>query len=500
MPAIASVRVFMVGLVLGTLAAGPAGSVTVKSADGSIQMTAPAGWIRGEPPSPGISLLVLNDAQQCGAMIIAEDRTDLALTLAQYARRAVDQLKQSPALTDQSATALTPVKVGSHVAQRCTFRCSTGGMKLAYVLTFVQGDHDFLDVQAWAVADQFDRDRPLLETIAANVRELAVAPVVSPSAAAVGPAVTIEGKDHSDRLTLPAGFAQADLPPDASPTIQMMATNATSGANVLLSTESRAGTTLTLAQYAQRMVDAMSKTTVNTDTSHTPFKPVKVAGHDALRCEFRSTTNGVRLEWLLTAIQTDKNFDEVNGWTARSKFAAMEKDLAKLSNGFEELAGKPVVIEGKDHTVRLTLPSGFYKSDLPAGMAATVQLLAVDDDDGVCVTVVTEPAQGLTLALPAYGEAVVASMAKSQANADLSYTPFVPVKVNGHDAARCELQSTTNKTPLTWLITVLRVGDTYVQLNDWCPKALFGKAKPLMARLPDGFEEVTATAGHDGTR
>ena len=488
-----AIRWAAAGLAVAAVAAGAAKPVTLTGRDGTVQITLPAGWAQTASPSPSAQLAAMNEADQCALLLIAEDRADLTMTLGEYAQRAVDQLKQVPQFTHASATELRPLTVGGRPAVRCQFRCdAAGGLKLVYVLTFVQGEHAYENVQAWTMADRFDRERPAMEGLAAAVGELFPAVPVAAPAAAAGAAVTVEAKDHTARLTVPPNYAQAPLPPGTPDQVQAMATDAATGACVLVSTESRQGTTTTLPQYARRMVEQMSKSPVNRDASHTPFTPVKVAGHDALRCRFSSTTNGIRLTWLLTAIQTDGYFHEVDGWCPRSRFAALEPALAKLPEGLVEVAPQPVTVEGKDHAVRLTLPAGFARTDLPPGMPDTVQLLAVDDAAGICAMVLTEPVAASKLTPTQYGEAVVARMGQIQANADVTHTPFTATRVGGRDAVRSQVQTTTNGSPFTWLVWVFKAGDSYVQVSAWCPGPQFAAARPTMERVPDGLQTGAA--------
>lgn len=62
-----------------------------------------------------------------------------------------------------------------------------------------------------------------------------------------------------------------------------------------------------------------------------------VGGRPALRYEiFGTISNGLRIGYLLTVVETEHRFSQVLGWTLRSEFAARKDELGALADGLRE--------------------------------------------------------------------------------------------------------------------------------------------------------------------
>ena len=159
---------------------------------------------------------------------------------------------------------------------------------------------------------------------------------VAGSAAVATADVTVKGKDGSVQVELPDGWAKMETPPSATDAVQLMAINKRNDTGMLVGTEDRSDVTWTLDEYAKRALDRLKKAPRFTDVSQTDLRPLRVAGHPAVRCEFRCTVGGVRLAYLNTYVQTDKNFISVSAWSTQSKFDRLKPGLAKLADGVKE--------------------------------------------------------------------------------------------------------------------------------------------------------------------
>ena len=162
------------------------------------------------------------------------------------------------------------------------------------------------------------------------------------SAVAAHAEVTLTGKDDGVvEVTLPDGWEKLDMPASTGPNVQLMAVNKKQDTGMLVAVEDRADLTLTLAEYADRVVERVVERTLKAKAfagaTKTDFQPVKVNDNDALRCEIRCTIKGVKLAYLVTIVQTEKNFQNVEGWATQSKFEKAKPARSKLADGAKEL-------------------------------------------------------------------------------------------------------------------------------------------------------------------
>ena len=74
---------------------------------------------------------------------------------------------------------------------------------------------------------------------------------------------------------------------------------------------------------------------------------IEVAGHSAVRFEITGiSSNGLRMGFLLTIIQTETRFNQVIGCCLRTRFADRKDEFVKIAANLKELPGKKVA-EGK---------------------------------------------------------------------------------------------------------------------------------------------------------
>jgi Ni,Fe-hydrogenase maturation factor len=67
---------------------------------------------------------------------------------------------------------------------------------------------------------------------------------------------------------------------------------------------------------------------------------IKVNDQDAAQFEFHGTAQGTRLGYVVTVVQSDKNFIRVTAWTTESKLKKMKPLMTKLAEGVKELKVK----------------------------------------------------------------------------------------------------------------------------------------------------------------
>lgn len=68
---------------------------------------------------------------------------------------------------------------------------------------------------------------------------------------------------------------------------------------------------------------------------------IEIGGRPALRYEITGTvSNGLRISYLLTIVETEQRFTQVLAWSLRSQFAASKDELSRLAEGLRELPAK----------------------------------------------------------------------------------------------------------------------------------------------------------------
>lgn len=77
------------------------------------------------------------------------------------------------------------------------------------------------------------------------------------------------------------------------------------------------------------------------DAKSSDAQKFEIGGRPALRYEITGTvSNGLRISYLLTIVETDQRFTQVLAWSLRSQFAASKDEFARLAEGLRELPAK----------------------------------------------------------------------------------------------------------------------------------------------------------------
>ena len=89
---------------------------------------------------------------------------------------------------------------------------------------------------------------------------------------------------------------------------------------------------MTLQQRHQAATDDKLKRM--THSSASTSAPVTIDGHPALQDEVTGTQDGTDLTFLHTTLDDGDSFDQVIGWTLKSRWAASEAELREVTNSF----------------------------------------------------------------------------------------------------------------------------------------------------------------------
>jgi hypothetical protein len=291
-------------------------------------------------------------------------------------------------------------------------------------------------------------------------------------------------------ITVPAEWTSSPLADGDDAAIKLMILDKDQSHGVIILYEPGAAMDLTLAEYGKMVITQMAGR--HTEATYTDFKPVKVDGHDALRCELKGVRENIKLAYVVTVVKAEKSYDQVLAFSTQSQFADSKATLTKISDSFKVHAMPPaakdapqVVVAGKNGNIEMHLPAGWAKSD-PGNSDA--QLLAVNDRTGCYVQVISEDRRDLTFTLKEYADKAADGMLHR--GTDGSKTSWKSVKINGNDAVQCDLHLTTEHVKLTYLVTIIQTPDNFHQVLAWTLASAFEKLKPELAPLANGLKEI----------
>jgi hypothetical protein len=199
-------------LILAALVAAFAGfapcafaDTTIKSEDGTVQITVPNGWREGKPAAPSIKVQA-HSAR--GALVLVrvvskEDFKDLK----SLANIGLERFKKN---MPDAEPKVEDIQMNNKPAIRITLEgTQANGQRRGILLTFFEADANYVDVVTMANESVFKTEEPVLAGLAAQVKLLASpdaaaaastsTPAAAAAPAATPPAATAAGKPPAAR-------------------------------------------------------------------------------------------------------------------------------------------------------------------------------------------------------------------------------------------------------------------------------------------------------------
>jgi hypothetical protein len=154
-------------LSLGTVLADDAdSSATLKSDDGKVQLTMPAGWVTQKSSNPSAVLEGRNDDSNAFVMVMVTDRTDPYETLDDYAKGRRDEVLSH--LVDAKFTGPDDLQVDGFKAKQYEVHGTSPASKVnfGYFLTIVQMRRHYLEIVSWSTERHFGENSDVLKSAA----------------------------------------------------------------------------------------------------------------------------------------------------------------------------------------------------------------------------------------------------------------------------------------------------------------------------------------------
>ena len=147
---------------------------------------------------------------------------------------------------------------------------------------------------------------------------------------------TLTSKDGRVQIQLPEGYSEKTPP---KPTIKIEAVDGGAGATLLVISENQKDFA-SLAEYGEIVRGQMMERLK--DPQGNAGEKLEIGDHPAIRYEITGiSSNGMRMAFLVTVIQTETRFNQVVGSCMRVNFADHKADFVKVAETLKELPPKP---------------------------------------------------------------------------------------------------------------------------------------------------------------
>lgn len=150
---------------------GPGGTKTITSDDGALQFQVPASWSEASDLNEVAALQAGDPESEAYGVVIVDPRKPFSsMDLARFADRQMQQLVTRVGLANLSGP--ETVEVDGKPALRYQLKGFHNSVEVVYLYTFIETPDRFLKAITWSLASKFEQNRPVLEQVAASIREL----------------------------------------------------------------------------------------------------------------------------------------------------------------------------------------------------------------------------------------------------------------------------------------------------------------------------------------
>lgn len=166
-------------VVAGALALPASADTTIKSPDGTVQITVPNGWREGKPSGPAIQVQAVSGRGAIVFVIVVskEDYKDLK----SFANIRMERLKGN---MPDAAPKMEDIQLNNKPAIRVSLEgTQANGQRRGYIVTFFETDANYVDVTALAKMSVFKAEEETLAGLASQVKILASPSAATPAAA-----------------------------------------------------------------------------------------------------------------------------------------------------------------------------------------------------------------------------------------------------------------------------------------------------------------------------
>jgi hypothetical protein len=459
-------------------------AITLKSLDETIQISLPTGW-QEEPVPPNtaeaLEIIAINQKLDSEVFVTVEESGDAVIAMDDYLTLVLANLtKKFPDLTHGD---FKTTRIHGKDALRCEYKATENGTKVGCVLTVTKIGTQFVMVTGLTSVENFTRLRSALGTYAEKVTQVPVPK---------GSDVVLKGKDGGVQFTFPMNWKQEPLPANAGPDMQLYALNWKLKSGLYVVSEVRADTTETLTENMQSILEDFTKQYPG--FTHTVPEPVKVAGHDGLRCEGQISANGESASYILTSVQTDTSYHQVYAFAPQDKFARLKPSLIKAVATIKELkvvapaddvaAAKGTVFKGKDGTLKISLPHTWKPMEIQGG-GGEIQLALQNLPQDAQLILFCDSREKANATLDAYTDQVIDSMNRDSEFSSPSHTDPEKIQINGQDATRFEFHAVVKGERTAFLVTIIQSKKTFNRLQ-------LGTSESKLKRYKTGWEKLAA--------
>ena len=297
---------------------GKGGDAMIKSAEGDIQLTVGADWKTDLKLNPNAKLSAGNPGKEQYVIVVTNSKSDMS------DGATLDDFKQLfIANTEVMAKNLKEIEtkditIDSVPAKQVEFTAEASNIKAHYLAFLLGKGNTFYQIVTYSTESKFAGNKEEFLKVGQSFKVLkeSAAPHAAPKSESKGEPTVFASDDKAMKITLPAGWKKETELNDVA---QIQASLAAEDKWMLIIGEDKNSFAkdMTLKDYYDIIVENNFSVLENATISEP--QPIEVGGFPALQTEIQGEMSKVKVAYLLTIVQSPKQFTQIMFWTGQQK-------------------------------------------------------------------------------------------------------------------------------------------------------------------------------------
>ncbi|AWB45751.1 hypothetical protein DCC85_17185 [Paenibacillus sp. CAA11] len=306
----------------------------LKSSDDSIQITLPDGW-KEDSTLNNMALIGasqrLKDKYVLVTPISKADMSDNA-TLEDFHKLFQGNIQIS--LQNYKEIETKDITIDSQPAKLIEFSGLAQNVKVHYLAALTSKGNSYYQIVTWSSEKKFDDSKEDFMKVIESFKVLKDTTATAPAASnSTTKTQTLKNSDDSIEVKVPSNWSTGlNLSPDAD--IQAAAPASEDYIVVLRESKTDFPDNVTLNDYYKVILDNMKGSMTNPE--QTEPKQVTINGLKGMQYELTGEVDKIKISYLITILESDKNFTQVLLWTRANMMDQKRPGYTDIVNTFTE--------------------------------------------------------------------------------------------------------------------------------------------------------------------
>lgn len=319
-----------------TIAATKGANATITSKEGDIQLTVGSDWIKDLKLNINAKLITGNPGKEQFVIVAGIPKSEMAdgVTLDEYKQLFITSKELLTKNLKELET--KDITIDGIPAKQVEFTAEVSNIKVHYLAFLLGKGNMFYQILTYSSESKFANNKKEFLKVGQSfkvLKEIISVPATVPNKE-LSPPTVLTSKDKTMEIRLPVGWKKVSLLNAAE--VQIQASLITEDKWLVVISENKGNFVedMTMKDYYDIVIEKYSNELENAKISET--KKVEIGGLSAYQTEIQGEINKLKVAYLLTIVESPKQFTQIVFWTGQPKMNKSRDMFIKAVQTYKE--------------------------------------------------------------------------------------------------------------------------------------------------------------------